>query len=1230
MSYSKKTIKKIIIASSLIERYKLLVLSLLFFLIAILIETSFFTQKFSAQHASVVEHVIRSKQTNALQLTEQLAALPNADTYNTYRKFYKEHSRMLENQEISIFIADSVNLIYWSNNQINITIDSLDATNEPLIFVNNAWYLYEKKSQNGINIYLLTLIKQEYTYENEYLKNHFHSDFNLSPFYTIHSNYSPHAFEIQGLGNNTLFWLSTNKRSEGSLVQKNLSISLYFLGIIFFLLFYNYIVSAQKKQITKIILNASLLLSIVAIRIWMITNKIPYVFYTNSLFDSSFFASSHILPSLGDFAINSLLLFYFIFQLSANISKHTYSSTFSKFILQILFVIIPNAMIVLVAHFIKTLTINSNIYLELYNLFDSNFLSFVVYAILGVALYSYFWLNNAFFEKLSSLFSSKTIYILISVAVGVHLLLCITPFSTGHIITVLFLASSLLLQQLKTQKQQTNFFVNYQSILLVVSILFLQFYMHQHIQKKHVAVKKTYAQSLTNEQDPITELLLKDLRNQMIADTALVQLMRNPIGNETAINTYLQKKYYSGFLNKYNLETTVCGSSPTFSYENSYESCEAYFTKLLKENGEYVPSSQYYFLHNMSGGASYFDSLSFTIGGGISNKLYIELHTKPNRPEVGYPRLLLQNEFNTNSHLQQYSYATYKDNLLLHKKGTAPYSLNLRIHHKDKITEYQHLKYNHIMYNVNDTMSIIVSHKPPTFFNHVVWFSYLFIFYFIILWSYSYMPTIITKKNRQHTFTEKIRFSLFAVLFVSMILTGVSIVLINTNQQTKNQQKNIKEKLQSIVVELYDFYENYSHIPTNNAEELEMMLMRFSHVYFTDINFFSPQGSIVASSRPEIFEYNLVGNKINPRAYYGLHYISVPEFVIKEHIGNLSYTSAYAVLTNSKNKVLGYVNLPYFNKQAEFSQQTSSLIVAILNIYVILLMLAAIFAVFISNKITYPLVILRDKMKHIAIGTKNEKIQWGSTDEIGDLIHNYNNMIDELDSNIQKLAESEREGAWREMAKQIAHEIKNPLTPIKLNIQLLNKSWESNDPKFETRLRLISQSIIEQIDTLADTASAFSNFAKLTKGQQEKIDIKKLIESCVLIFKQTDNIQFYEQYEEENIYVKADNESLIRLFNNILKNAIQAIPASNTQGKITIKISSAAHTVLIIIQDNGIGIPEAMQKNLFEPAFTTKSTGSGFGLAIAKKIVEAAQGTIWFETEENQGTSFFIELPKYI
>jgi nitrogen fixation/metabolism regulation signal transduction histidine kinase len=263
-------------------------------------------------------------------------------------------------------------------------------------------------------------------------------------------------------------------------------------------------------------------------------------------------------------------------------------------------------------------------------------------------------------------------------------------------------------------------------------------------------------------------------------------------------------------------------------------------------------------------------------------------------------------------------------------------------------------------------------------------------------------------------------------------------------------------------------------------------------------------------------------------------------------------------------------------------------------------------------------------MAKVTLGTKNEAIAWQSDDEVGKLVMEYNAMIEKLEKSAGLLAKSERELAWREMAKQVAHEIKNPLTPMKLNLQYLQHVIKNNPDDFEERFTKASNNIIEQIDTLANIATEFSNFAKLPSGELEKVDLAEIIHSTVDLFEKENNITIKVNLHTPNLFVLADKEQMLRVFNNLLKNAIQA---TTDVSDPHIQINSKAYEdlYLIAISDNGCGIPESLKQKIFTPNFTTKSTGSGLGLAMIKNIFDTIQAKIWFESEENKGSIFYLE-----
>jgi nitrogen fixation/metabolism regulation signal transduction histidine kinase len=269
---------------------------------------------------------------------------------------------------------------------------------------------------------------------------------------------------------------------------------------------------------------------------------------------------------------------------------------------------------------------------------------------------------------------------------------------------------------------------------------------------------------------------------------------------------------------------------------------------------------------------------------------------------------------------------------------------------------------------------------------------------------------------------------------------------------------------------------------------------------------------------------------------------------------------------------------------------------------------------------------LAEKMSRLRLGVINEKIDWEKGDEIGQLASEYNRMIDELGKSAEMLAQSERENAWREMARQVAHEIKNPLTPMKLSAQHLQKAWNERAPDMNERLSRFTRTLIEQIDTLSAIAADFSNFAKMPEVVNERINLEELIHSVLSMYADTSQIRFTFNPEANEPFVLADRALLIRIFTNLLNNAIQAI-GDLPNGMISIRLTEKEQQLVVTLTDNGSGISPARTGKIFQPDFTTKTGGMGLGLAIVKGIVTRMNGDISFTSEEKKGTTFIIKLP---
>jgi nitrogen fixation/metabolism regulation signal transduction histidine kinase len=344
----------------------------------------------------------------------------------------------------------------------------------------------------------------------------------------------------------------------------------------------------------------------------------------------------------------------------------------------------------------------------------------------------------------------------------------------------------------------------------------------------------------------------------------------------------------------------------------------------------------------------------------------------------------------------------------------------------------------------------------------------------------------------------------------------------------------------------------------------------------------------------------------------------------------MEYLSIYVPVLGDNRKTVAYLNIPYFNSQNRLKQEIASFLVTIINLNAFIFLLSGIIALFLTNRITGSFTLISAMMKDVNLGKHNAEIVWTKKDEIGGLVKEYNKMVQKLEESAAALAKTEREGAWREMARQVAHEIKNPLTPMKLSIQYLQKAIYNNAPNVKELSANVAQTLVEQIDHLSRIASEFSQFANIGNARNEVFDLNTLLDSLVYLHDVQDRVSIHWTPGKEPVMIKADKTQINRLFTNLLQNAIEAIPEEEN-GTITVQEHTNVNDgkVIVSIKDSGTGISASTRANIFTPNFTTKTSGTGLGLAICKGIVEQARGNLWFNTEEGKGSIFFVELPLY-
>ncbi len=1180
------------------------------------------------------------------RILESYVAKIRDSSDSLYRDGYVEDppafNKELTAEGLAILIYEEDSLVVWTDHTFPFPPLYTDTLfHKGFIFQGNAWFrprVFEKANSRVVG---LIRIKHQYPYENRFLKNGFEKGFSLSPHVAINDLESNQGAVIYDQSGSPLFLLDPGDRPYQKFPGYLIS-GFYFAGFIFVLLFFSkcFTMISGKREKSIALLGLGVLL--ILINFFLVQFRIPKVFYTSELFSPYYFANSQFLGSLGNFFITSVFILFFFSIFSREFSL---SDRFTEKPRLVRFTFIVLAFSVVALHFsithylFRNVLLNSSISFEPYKVLDLSFYSMIGFVSISLIFVSVVLFINKIVTLVLGMAERMYIYIAILISLAVFVLF---PLLSGFSIDVSSILMYLLLLSISIYSRAD---VRYHYSSLTIFVFLFAFYAVYEISSetriKEKNNRKVLAVNFGAEHDPVAELLFDGLTRQIQDDDELARLLRRTvfsIEEWDEIYYYLRNKYFKGYWDRYDLVHTICSDTTSILVNGErLTPCITFFNGMAEEYGDPVSGTRFYYLNNQTGNVSYYGSFRFrTDDPGLNNYLFLELDSRLVYNQLGYPELLIDEKLYKPSPLDKYSYAKYNNRELIAQSGDFPYSLSCEVYpqNKEEFTFFTSDGYNHLIYRVNSQISLIISKPVVRPIDIVTSFSYLFVFLYLIM-GFFFLVTdkSFHLKEWQFNFKMKIESSLISILLLALIMIGSGAVYFSIQQYKTKHYEILSEKIRSVYVELeHKLYEEKDLTPFWSSDQyasLNDLLIKFSNVFYSDINLYDESGRLLATSRPELFDKSLMGRWINHEAYWELTVNKKAEYVHNEVIGQLKYLSAYVPFVNRENKVLAYLNLPYFTQQSLLAKEISNLVVAIVNFSVLLILLTIALAVLISQKITNPLRLIQKKFRDIELGKPSEHISYEGQDEIGSLVSEYNRMVDELARSVELLAKSERESAWREMAKQIAHEIKNPLTPMKLSVQQLQRSWKDKSSNWEESLSRFSKTLIDQIDNLSAIATAFSDFAKMPKTNNEVVDVVAKINNSVGLFENTKNIDLQiNLHGNKEVNVFADKEQLLRVFANLIKNAIQSIPHGR-KGLITIDLLTRDGNVIIKVTDNGLGIPEELGDKLFMPNFTTKSSGMGLGLAIVKNIVEDANGTVWYETEIGKGTTFIVELPLY-
>ncbi|MFT6148046.1 MAG: signal transduction histidine kinase [Saprospiraceae bacterium] len=1186
-----------------------------------------------SQYVDKIESKIQRHEAEILKLFENDDFIDKAINYDFLETELGDLEK-LSNKDYSIFIYQNPDsLVFWTSNKIlpfDAEVEFSDIPISRFSNIKNGGYaiLNYPYIKDNIQYALVGLIPitHQYSIENEYLINGFSIIKDIPK--EVRIQFEPNEYEVKNAEKETLFYLT----SDDSFLDKRQQYSIltfYLLGLIVFFLFLNNVAIriAQKGQSQLAVLF--LLVIVFACRLGTIWLGFGAKFDDLYLFNTQYFSNLSIF-SLGNLLINSIIglwLMIFIYRelklpqlIIDNKKQH-------PIYLSIAYLLIFSGVTLTIKTFQQLILYSSNSF-DIDSLYSLNAFPLIGTLTLSLILFTLF----LFIVKIKLLTQKFRIELRYRVAIELGIIIVTTILYFLNLInfSILFAGYFAAIVSFMTYffvKQKAAGFLWLVGWICVFgifsSVLLTEFNKHKELNNRIF-----YAENLALERDIYTEGIFDNVAATITQDPFIKKISNLFIPRNRIIEQinegYLKEKFSTKY--EYSVHLYSADSTGTKGENILYQ----YFADFIDE-AEPTNNPNLYYWNNGIGQQRYIADIPILADNRKYYKIVILLEPKTIEKLSSYPELLLDKSFDLQKRFKEYNYAIYKNEQKIKDKGgefTESLSFNIP---KSNNQTIQKGNINYLLHKAQDNRIIIVGREVENAAAIFSLFSYMFCLS-LTLFSIILVSNRLAENLPGGSFLDvrlpsslrnKIQNNVLAIVVLAFIGIGVTTVFYFRSEAQDYHAGRLGRKARAV-----NETSKYEMDKTKDSFYLPDIIA-LSQIHSLDVNLYDFDGEIINSSQPEIITKNLLSRRMDPVAFHGIYNLKKELEYRKEQIGNLRYSAAYMPVKRG-DKIVAFIGLPYYTEVENSRKDIGRFMGRLLNVYVVIFIIAGIVTFFLTGQITNPLDKLSKQMQNVKLGQHNEALQWGTQDEIGLLIEEYNKMLKELEKSANLLARSEREGAWREMAKQVAHEIKNPLTPMKLQIQFLQRAYKSRPEDIGPLLKRTAYTMIEQIDGLTRIASDFSNFAKMPTAYNEYLQLNTIVESVYQLFSKEETILLTIDLTKEDCTIFADKNQVIRVLNNIIKNAIQAITfaiAYEREGQVDIKLTRKGDVAIVSVRDNGSGIPEDKRKKVFVPNFTTKSSGTGLGLAMSKNIVEATGGKIYFKTDTDIGTVFFVEIP---
>lgn len=1170
-----------------------------------------------------------------------------------------ELQRMIE-LPYGVFIYEQgasglLSLMHWNTQQSLPTPGMLEKPEGMgLDTLPNGQYAYIRKllrgdGQAALLVCALIPVRFDYFIENDYLRKGFVDAPDVEGNYIITSD--PLGIPVFSSGGQVMYRIERHQEADAG-GSGWLTVLLRVLGTLLLLFYLHMAAQAVSKTYGAMPAVVFLVAAIALLRGLSYALPIPFDFSRFELFDPAIYGSNAFLKSLGDLLVNSLLfawIMLFIQSLNEGITPlHRARGPY----LRVFFAVIITCLLLATTwaggDTIRSLVSDSAISYEVTNFFRLDKYTVVGFFVMGCISMGYYILSRILFGYLSEVLETSMFNkLLLTIFIGLSL---ITLFIDSRFVgfgmgLLLWLAGYLFLLKISARQGEHRITGNATVFWLIFFSASITAIIFTENRTRELGIRKAAAIKLAIQSDPSNDYLVNIAATGLGNDFLLSSLsrFRDPLVS-VGLKDSIINANFRGYTNKFDTRLFLFDSSGkplSASDQMTYDTLNTIFTLQGKKTA--VPGMRY-FENDFTSFSYIFRRTLRDSADSLVAVFYMLSNPRNFREEALYPELIRKTRETPIDNWPGYAYAVYDSLELQMNRNDYPFPVSIsasdlpRNEFRNEVSD----GYEVLWHRAGGGKVVVVTRKSNFILEAITLFAYLFCASLLLVGLFQtvsliiragYEPGAVIEEIRNTSIRNQIYGTIIFLSIFSFLVVGVVTIVFFINRYDRNNRDMLSRTIQLMADEMQDRIGGrtgrngfFSLTDSARLERLEQIITEISEIHNADINLYDERGDLLVSSQPFVYNEGILSRKMDPQAYHEMRRRRMVQFMQHERYGQLEYVSIYTPFRTRNQAFSAYVNIPYFASTRGLKQEISGFLVALINLNTFVFLMAGVISVIITNRITRSFSWIGRKMQEVNLGKHNEEISWDRKDEIGGLVEQYNRMVRKLEDSATALARTEREGAWREMARQVAHEIKNPLTPMKLSIQYLQKAIRNDATNVRELSMKVAGTLIEQIEHLSKIAAEFSEFANIGNLSNEHFDLHEVLDSLMTLHSLNEKVEISWHRPEGMAMVKADRTQMNRLFTNLLQNAIEAIP-DDRQGVIRILEEFEDGVVRISVSDNGVGIPASMQSRIFTPNFTTKTSGTGLGLAMCKGIVEQARGEIWFETKAGEGTVFHISLP---